>query len=247
MYNSHETRKHTDDTRKHGTFRPTLMNLVKQNSTDTVQETTRSAFSEPDPMKAVKTLTALRGIGPATASLLLSVRQPNTVPFFSDELFRWSQWDVVGKKGAGDGWDRKIKYNVGEYKALLESVGVLRERLGVWAVDAEKVAYVLGKEMANINGDGDGEVKVEPVKEEVDKKEKSGDAQEESAKRVQEALAEIRGEKARGVNGSEKEQKAKSEGSEKMAEDEKKSGTKRKAKEGIVPAEATRRSARRKT
>jgi hypothetical protein len=233
--------------RKHGTFRPTLMNLVKQNSADTVKETTHSAFTEPDILKSLKTLTSLRGIGPATASLLLSVHQPDTVPFFSDELFRWTQWDVEDKKGEGKGWGRKIKYNVGEYKEVLKSVGELRERLGVRAVDAEKVAYVLGKEMADVVGSNNREGKAEDVTDvEVEEKVKGGDAQEKSAKRVQEALAEIRGEKARGVNDSEAERKTKLKRPEKMADDGKKTGTKRKAKEETVHTEATRRSTRRK-
>jgi hypothetical protein len=63
---------------------------------------------------------------------------------------------------------------------------------------------------------------------------------------VQEALAEIRGEKARGVNDSEAERKTKLKRPEKMADDGKKTGTKRKAKEETVHTEATRRSTRRK-
>lgn len=210
------------------------MSLFQQNAAETVEEVTGRAFRsvDPDVVQALKILfSSLRGIGPATASLLLSVRRPDEVPFFSDELFRWSQWDVVGKKGEGEGWDRKIKYNLNEYKELLKSVRALRERLGVRAVDAEKVAYVLGKEMADIDGDSHEDVEMEDVQDE-EKKEGGGDAQEESAKRVQEALAEIRGEKARarGENGKER----KTEGKEPempMTEDRKKTGTKRKAKE----------------
>ncbi|KAF3052516.1 hypothetical protein E8E11_011506 [Didymella keratinophila] len=229
---------------KHGTFRPTLMGLVKSNPADTIKETTQSAFAEPDVMKALKILTSLRGIGPATTSLLLSVHQPDTVPFFSDELFRWSQWDAAGKKGDDKGWDRKIKYNVGEYKEVLKSMGELRKRLGVRAVDAEKVAYVLGKEMADIDGDGGGEGKGEDVADEEieENKEKGGDAQAESAKRVQVALAEIRTEKARG-NGKERKAEAK-ELKTQISENGNKTGTKRKAREERPPAEGTRKSAR---
>lgn len=226
------------------------MNLVKSNPADTIKETTQSAFVEPEVLKALKILTSLRGIGPATASLLLSVHQPDTVPFFSDELFRWTQWDVVAKKGEGEGWDRKIKYNVGEYKEVLKSVGDLRTRLGIRAVDAEKVAYVLGKEMADIDRDVDGKGKAEDVVyEEVGKKnEKDGDAQEESAKRVRQALAEVRGEKARGGGGeSRKERNTEAKEPEKQkSADGKETGTKRKAKEETVPDKATRRSTRRK-
>ena len=77
--------------RKHGTFRPTLKALVQQNEAKQVESTTRKGFAEFSGDKstdALKTLTTLRGIGPATASLLLSVYDPDNAPFFSDELFR---------------------------------------------------------------------------------------------------------------------------------------------------------------
>lgn len=81
------------------------MGLVKSNPADVVKSTTQEAFASltdsKDVMKAVKIMTKLRGIGPATASLLLSVFQPDTVPFFSDEVFRWTHWDEKGKTGWG--------------------------------------------------------------------------------------------------------------------------------------------------
>lgn len=86
-------------------------------------------------------LVTLKGIGPATASLLLSTLNPQEIPFFSDELFLWALW---GNK-TGNRWDRKIKYSAKEYRELLAKVNQLRERLGASALDAEKVAYVLGK------------------------------------------------------------------------------------------------------
>jgi hypothetical protein len=95
----------------------------------------------------------LKGIGPATASLLLSVAAPRVVAFFSDELFRWCMWDESGRPG---GWGRKIKYNVKEYEMLLEKVDVLIERLGVRAVDVERVAWVLGKEGVDISSGSHG-------------------------------------------------------------------------------------------
>ena len=94
-------------------------------------------------MRGLDDLTKLKGIGPATASLLLSVATPEAVPFFSDELFKWSMWDETGSPA---GWKRQIKYNKKEYEALLGKVRELRGRLGVRAMDAEKVAWVLGKE-----------------------------------------------------------------------------------------------------
>lgn len=141
--------------RRHGTFRPKLLSLVQSNPADVVQETTTSAFKmiAKPPLPALKILTNLKGIGPATASLLLSVAAPDVVPFFSDELFRWCMWDEPGSPG---GWQRKIKYNVKEYEMLLEKVDVLIERLGVRAVDVERVAWVLGKESVDVSADSDG-------------------------------------------------------------------------------------------
>lgn len=83
----------------------------------------------------------LKGIGPATAALLLSTNNPEEHPFFSDELFRWAFWsDAPGSR-----WDRKIKYSLKEYRDLLARVDELRDRIGKSALEAEKVAYVLGK------------------------------------------------------------------------------------------------------
>lgn len=91
----------------------------------------------------------LKGIGPATASLLLNTYDCEKVAFFSDELFRWSMFE--GAKGRG--WDRKIKYSIGEYKQMFPVVKALRERLGkcegkgrgFTALEAEMAAYVIGR------------------------------------------------------------------------------------------------------
>lgn len=89
----------------------------------------------------------MKGIGPATAALLLSTGDPDKLPFFSDELFRWAFWE--NKSGAG--WDRKIKYSVKEYCELKEKVDEMRARIGKGAIEAEKVAYVLGKREADLS------------------------------------------------------------------------------------------------
>ena len=98
--------------------------------------------------KSITALNKLKGIGPATSSLLLSCYDPEMVPFFSDELYRYLHWEEAKSKG----WDRKINYTIKEYKSLFERVAELRERLKkdsgkeVSAIDIEKAAYVLGKE-----------------------------------------------------------------------------------------------------
>lgn len=255
--------------RKHGTYRPALMGLVKQNPADLVKSTTQEAFASfaesKDAMTALKILTRLRGIGPATASLLLSVYQPDTVPFFSDELFRWTHWDGTGKTG----WGRSIKYNVTEYKEILAIVEQLRKRLDVAAVDVEKVAYVLGKEGVDVEvNEGNGEeveddIVGKKIKENTEKESKISEA-------AAEAASNMDSEKTKEdfLNGSFKErdkrQKAANKkteerdeedgavmGKEKHPEEEtlkdtEKKGTKRKARDEKVPAEGTRRSTRRK-
>ena len=139
--------------RKHGTYRPNLAKLVGSNSVKDVRETTSNAFKvyEADKEaydKSITILSKLKGIGPATSSLLLSCYDPVKIPFFSDELYRYMHWEEAKSKG----WDRKINYTMKEYKSLFEKVIELRKRLEsdsgkqVSTIDIEKAAYVLGKE-----------------------------------------------------------------------------------------------------
>lgn len=116
---------------------------------------------DPSPAKAISTLTKLKGIGPATGSLLLSCYDPITIPFFSDELFRWLHWqpDISGEtkkrksKGIQDDGNanRKIGYTAKEYASIFEKTTSLRERLSkeagksMTAVDIEKAAYKIMK------------------------------------------------------------------------------------------------------
>lgn len=52
-----------------GKFRPRLQQLVASNSEDTVEKCSRKAFSLlPDVKAAIAELSALKGVGPATAS-----------------------------------------------------------------------------------------------------------------------------------------------------------------------------------
>ncbi|EUC43064.1 hypothetical protein COCMIDRAFT_101891 [Bipolaris oryzae ATCC 44560] len=179
---------------KHGTFRPALLGLVQSNTSQAVEETTKKAFaaisddecSQANIIQALKILASLKGIGPATSSLLLSVLRPEEIPFFSDELFRWSCWDSEVKAKESAGWQRKIKYNFKEYEMMFVRVKKLRMRLGkspdqkpgpiVRAVDIEKVAWVLGKEGKDVGtleededsqagGDEKGPVKEEETQE----------------------------------------------------------------------------------
>ncbi|KAL8769869.1 MAG: hypothetical protein Q9209_004307 [Squamulea sp. 1 TL-2023] len=166
---------------KFGTYRPSLTKLVASNPVEDVRKTTASAFAlisnDPNPSKAITTLSKLKGIGPATASLLLSCYDPVTIPFFSDELFRWLHWqtgvDGNTKKRKSKGTDdnvnanRKIGYTAKEYASIFEKTSALRERLSkesgetVTAVDIEKAAYKISqsaqeaKNITDVNDDLD--------------------------------------------------------------------------------------------
>lgn len=117
------------------------MKLVSSNDPNVVADIIKQAQDvyrrETDAQAALDILSKLKGIGPATASLLLTVHDPSRVIFFSDEAFYWLCCD--GKKSP-------IKYNGKEYKALCASAQHLSKRLGVSATDVEKVAYVLMKQ-----------------------------------------------------------------------------------------------------
>lgn len=158
---------------KHGTFRPNLMKLAASNDAETVRNATRDAFAILSEIKgggtedsgstierAMKTVTNLKGVGPATASLILSEWDPDKIPFFSDELFRAVHWDGQGEgvKSAPKGkeWARKIGYTMKEYKSLIQRTNALLERFQqeedkLPAVDLEMIAYVLGKEESQLD------------------------------------------------------------------------------------------------
>ncbi|KAK4149114.1 hypothetical protein C8A00DRAFT_19161 [Chaetomidium leptoderma] len=123
---------------RHGKFRPTLMKLVSSNEPgfvkDTIQKAIKHYRDKSDISGALNVLTQLKGIGPATASLLLAVHDPGHVLFFADEAFYWL---------CCDGTKAPIKYNQKEYMALNARAQALAKRLGVKAVDIERVAFVL--------------------------------------------------------------------------------------------------------
>lgn len=83
-----------------GKFRPTLPSLIFSNSKDKVKFVTQRAFgvlangnkrsrqgedTSLESLPALKILSELRGVGPATASLLLSIVSPSSEGFMSDE------------------------------------------------------------------------------------------------------------------------------------------------------------------
>lgn len=113
------------------------MKLVSSNdgaaARSTIQRAVAAHRAEPDVLasSALAVLAELRGVGPATASLLLAVHDPDRVVFFGDEVFHW----LCAAPPA--------KYSAGEYRMLHERAGELAARLAVTAADIERVAFVL--------------------------------------------------------------------------------------------------------
>jgi hypothetical protein len=135
------------------------MKLVSSNEEDKIEDVTARAFKVLSPRcdaaratlstsirEAISILTELRGIGPASASLLLGVRFPDHVPFFSDEAYRWLT------AASGNPWIVGIKYNAKEYAVMLDACLCLAEKLRVDAVDIERVGWILGREKADLSG-----------------------------------------------------------------------------------------------
>lgn len=140
---------------KKGKFRPTLKKLVMQNSEEDIQTTINETFtlflaSSPKVKnkssyvelvkKSITMLVKLRGIGPATASLILSLlnKITNTAPpFFSDEAA------ILVLKA-----DQKLKYSLKEYTEFLEWFYDVNQKFefnnedlehGVWCIEMGKV------------------------------------------------------------------------------------------------------------
>lgn len=116
------------------------MKLVSSNDPkfvkDTIQEALEAYRPESDAQAALDILTKLKGIGPATASLLLTVHDPENVIFFSDEAYWWVCCGVHNPP---------IKYTAKEYLDLQSRAKEFCQRMGVSATDLEKVSYVLKK------------------------------------------------------------------------------------------------------
>ncbi|CAG2230107.1 unnamed protein product [Mytilus edulis] len=69
-----------------GKFRPRLEQMVKENSEEDVLKASKKAFSVlPNVSEAIKALSVLRAIGPATASAVLAAGAPKHAAFMADE------------------------------------------------------------------------------------------------------------------------------------------------------------------
>ncbi|XP_023642209.1 uncharacterized protein LOC17891074 isoform X2 [Capsella rubella] len=78
-----------------GKWRPRLLDFVSSLDDSVVKSASEKAFkSLPDISKAVKELTVLKGVGPATASAVLAAYAPDIAPFMSDEELKLKgEWD----------------------------------------------------------------------------------------------------------------------------------------------------------
>ncbi|KAK9811619.1 hypothetical protein WJX72_007087 [[Myrmecia] bisecta] len=112
-----------------GKWRPRLLDFVKAHSADIVQQTTQEAFdhlsradmkaaaSQAQVKQAIETLNKLKGIGPATASAVLTAYDA-TVPFMSDEAMAAA---LSGSK----------EYTLKQYLLLVEALQQKAQKLSV--------------------------------------------------------------------------------------------------------------------
>lgn len=108
-----------------GKNRPGLQKRADSNNTSLTEKCTREAFElvgikrpDPDTLKeAIKLVSNLNGVGPATSSLILCLKNP-WVPFMADEAF----------KGAGF---PKPNYTMKEYLKFAELMCDRGEKLGL--------------------------------------------------------------------------------------------------------------------
>lgn len=155
--------------------------MVRSNSADTIHKVTEEAFcslleastNSDDgsfPLASLERLSkSLRGIGPATASLVLSLAPTGPfrgAPFFSDELYLWlcqdsiyssghsNQQTVQREKTGKTNVKNTLKYSMQEYQHLWNSVRSLQRRIskgeegnryqGFSVLDIERIAFVIG-------------------------------------------------------------------------------------------------------
>lgn len=136
--------------------------MLRSNPDKTIRKATSTAYAAMTgvdelarrmdfPTAAMEALTTpLRGVGPATASLMLSVG-PGDHPFYSDDTYLWVVCAAGARRGMlkGNG-ELNVKYNMGEYREFWGKVRELQERLvregcaqeEVCGENVEKVALV---------------------------------------------------------------------------------------------------------
>jgi len=129
--------------RRHGIFRPSLPKQVASNSDEKIAAATKDAFQyygeKPEDISGVlkKLYEPLKGVGQATASLLLAIHDPSNVVFFSDELYRWL---------CADGKKVSIKYTPQEFEDLFGKAKSFMSRIKCTPIELEMAAFVVIRE-----------------------------------------------------------------------------------------------------
>lgn len=117
--------------------------MIRKNSDEQIAAATKDGFghyaAHPTDIKGVlsKLSDPLKGVGPATASLLLAIHDPAHIIYFSDELYRWLL----------HGGEKKTpKYSAPEFDELLAKAKSVMARLKCTPIELEKVAFTIIKE-----------------------------------------------------------------------------------------------------
>ncbi|KAK0200864.1 hypothetical protein DFS33DRAFT_1355554 [Desarmillaria ectypa] len=106
-----------------GQNRPMLRAMIRKNADAQIKDCSQRALALPELQlggwdcvkESMNILCELKGVGPATASLILSLVYPEHIPFFSDE----ATVDVLSPAGGRKG----IKYTMKTYKELFDTLG----------------------------------------------------------------------------------------------------------------------------
>ncbi|GAA5860839.1 hypothetical protein JCM3774_003160 [Rhodotorula dairenensis] len=139
-----------------GKWRPRLQDMVATNSAEDVRVTTSRAATDSDHEAALKELSKLKAVGPATASAILALWYPDSEPFMSDEGL-----DYAAALGPGDeGKKPKRDYTVKAWRVYRDEMLERKEKEGWSSVDElEKAIWawvVLRKYGAAAEEDDDG-------------------------------------------------------------------------------------------
>jgi hypothetical protein len=122
-----------------GTFRPRNQQLAESNPDSTVRELTKRAINmlqkdgKTKVADALSVIAELKGIGPATASLLLSLLFPSDVPFFDEVQGRV----VLGVKD--------VPFTVKGFELFDAAVSKKAERLAMTPADVSMALWCASK------------------------------------------------------------------------------------------------------
>ncbi|KAL7005830.1 hypothetical protein EMMF5_004566 [Cystobasidiomycetes sp. EMM_F5] len=117
-----------------GKFRP-LMRYANALDPQVVEKTTREAFTQAasDMSSAMETLTSLKGVGPATASAILSFGSlDGDCPFLSDEAMQ--AFGLTNKAG-------KLDYTLSNWKSLRTLCDDKAKQLNKFTVDQDSAEW----------------------------------------------------------------------------------------------------------